>query len=232
MAVGVIGPAVGAGGAGGAAGRSCCSPSVSIDTFQPAGGPIERPTGGSHRELVLIRHAETLPDWSVPAAAWSLSSLGLVQARQLATAYFWNRVGVIYSSDETKALLTVEPAVRSHGLRLRALSGLREVRRPAGHVPDYPAAVREYLTGRGEGLGWEPLESAERRIRRSMNRILRMPPRGTLAVVSHGLVLTLYACRLFGIHDLYAFWQRIPFAGYTRLDPDAETLLAEFRPPI
>ena len=183
---------------------------------------------GSIRELILIRHAATEPDWGVPAWEWRLSDAGAAQARKLAGAEFWPRVELLYSSDEPKAMDTARPAARRQGLVLRPLTRLREVRRPKDRLENYAAAVQAYLSGRGERYGWESLESAERRIWMSVGRVLRAHPGRNVAIVSHGLVLTLYACRLLDLADRYGFWKGIPFAGHARVDADSAVLLKGF----
>ena len=193
--------------------------------------PRARPAHGGRRSagrLILIRHAETAPEWGLPAETWGLSSTGAAQAEALARASFWPEIRALYSSDEPKAVATARPAAVSHGLRLRLVPGVREVRRPVGRLEDYDAAVRGYLGGTGRWPGWEPLAAAELRVWRSIGRILRAHPEGYVAIVSHGLVLALYACRLLGLRDRYGFWRTIPFAGWARVQPETGTLVKDF----
>jgi broad specificity phosphatase PhoE len=62
-------------------------------------------------------------------------------------------------------------------------------------------------------------------------RILSEHPAGDVAIVSHGTVLALYACRLLGLEDRFAFWTTIPFAGWARVDPAARRLIRGFSIP-
>ena len=178
-------------------------------------------------ELILIRHAETALDFSVPAERWDLSAAGVEQAQVLAGAPFWPGVQVLVSSDEPKALATATPAAARHGLDVLPLPELREVRRPAEKIADYAGAVREYLSaGRA---GWEPAHQAAARVGRGIEHVLAEHPGRTIAAVSHGLVLTLYVAALLGRDDLFPLWRTISFTGWARVDPQARRLLEGFR---
>jgi broad specificity phosphatase PhoE len=178
-------------------------------------------------ELILVRHAETEPDFSVPAERWRLSAAGRVQADRLASAPFWSGVEVLVSSGEPKALATAAPAAERHGLRVVPVPELREVRRPLEKIGDYAGAVREYLSsGRP---GWEPADEAAARVARGFERALADHPGGTIAAVSHGLVLTLWLAALLGRDDRFPLWRTIGFTGWARVDPRAPRLLEGFR---
>jgi broad specificity phosphatase PhoE len=186
-----------------------------------AGGTSGRP------ELILIRHAETEPDFSVPAERWRLSAAGRAQAGRLAAAPFWSGVEVLVSSDEPKALATAAPAAESRGLRVVALPELREVRRPPEKIGDYAGAVRAYLSsGR---TGWEPAHEAAARVAGGFERALAEHPGRTIAAVSHGLVLTLWLAALLGRDDRFPLWRTIGFTGWARVDPRGPRLLEGFR---
>ncbi|MFN2433021.1 MAG: histidine phosphatase family protein [Gemmatimonadota bacterium] len=180
------------------------------------------------RELILIRHAESARDFDVPAEAWDLTARGRAPAEALAGAEFWPRVDLLLTSDERKAMATAAPAAARHGLTAVPEPGLREVRRPAGRIEPWEAAVRGYLEGRGEALGWEPAASAGSRIAASLGKALLEHPAATIAAVSHGSVLALYVGRLLGLEDVHALWSEIPFAAWASLDPDEPRLLRRF----
>lgn len=76
---------------------------------------------------------------------------------------------------------------------------------------------------------WEPPAAAAERVSAALERILRSQPAVTVAVVSHGLVLSLFARRFLAVDDAFAFWSRIPFGGYARVDPIRRTVLEDFR---
>jgi broad specificity phosphatase PhoE len=139
---------------------------------------------------------------------------------------------VLVSSDEPKALSTARPAVLRHRLELESLRELREVQRPAVRIPDYPAAVQTYLGGgnrdRQRPTGWEPRAAAEERVFGAITGLLERCSEPTVAVVSHGLLLTLYATHLLRLDDPFTFWNDIPFGGYARVDPTSGTLLEGF----
>ena len=165
----------------------------------------------------------------MPADRWALSQRGREQAQTLARAPFWHDVRVLLSSDEPKALETAQPAAARHGLLLRGLPALREVRRPAGRLDDWEGTVREYLSGRPGPGGWEPYPDAARRAASAFDEILSAYPAGHLAVVSHGTLLTLYLSGLLALPDPFTFWATIPFAGWARLDPREPRLIRDFQ---
>nr|MBA2564553.1 histidine phosphatase family protein [Gemmatimonadota bacterium] len=161
---------------------------------------------------------------------WNLSAAGREQAASLATEGFWARVEALHSSDEPKALQTGAPAAAMHGLNMAGHAGLREVERPAGRVGDYAAAVRAYLKGKSGIPGWESRDAASLRIGEAIRTLLDSGARVT-AVISHGLVITLYMTALLGLSSAYDLWTQIPFAGHARIDPDTARLLQPFTSP-
>lgn len=154
--------------------------------------------------LLLVRHtAVTLVEGLAPAA-WPASPEGVVEAERLAAAPVFVGLAALASSPERKALATAEPLARRFGLEIVVDEDLREVERP--HGPIVPALevqrrARLYLAG---GLdGWERPEAARRRVISCIERLRREAP-GPSAVVSHGLLLTLYRG---GDH---ALWEEMP----------------------
>ena len=198
-----------------------------------------RPVGGGdavggvvadaeRRELILIRHAESAPDFSVPAHEWGLTERGRRQAQELAAAAFWPSVSLLLVSDEPKALATAEPAARRHGLRLETTPALREVRRPAGRLDDFAEAVRRYLERQPEAPpDWESADAAARRVAECLDEALAHRPDSTIAAVSHGTVLTLYLERLLGRDRAHEVWSGMGFGSCTRVDLERRALVSD-----
>ena len=143
--------------------------------------------------VLLVRHAAVDVDIARRACGWPLSQRGRADAARLAAWSRWQDVTTVVSSDEPKALATAEPIAAAAGVPLLTDAALREVDRGATPVVGgeaYAALVRGYLGG-GNVLGWEPRGDALARV---WHAVLRADgaATGTPAVVSHGLLLSVY----------------------------------------
>jgi broad specificity phosphatase PhoE len=180
------------------------------------------------RTLYLIRHAHTRQT-ALPAETWPLSDLGLLQAQRLAEQPFWQDVHIICASVEPKALQTAQIVAERHDLPVEPSFDLRELRCPGDFVSDYEAAVREVLANPTASLnGWEPAGEAQTRIMTAIERLLMLHENETLAVVSHGLVLTLYLAYLADATPTLDLWHSISFASAIQIDPEGHQVLAHF----
>jgi broad specificity phosphatase PhoE len=139
--------------------------------------------------VYLIRHAHTDPRADVPSPEWGLSDEGRAAARRLALRDEWLDVALVAASPELKARATAEPIAEAAALDLRLDPDLREAGRPWVDG-DYAAVARRYLEGE-DILGWEPADDVRERMERSV-RTLALEAGGSLAVVSHGLALSLH----------------------------------------
>ncbi len=143
--------------------------------------------------LLLVRHtAVTLVEGLAPGE-WPASPEGLAAAARLAQAPLFAGVRAVASSPERKALATAEPIARRLGLALAVEPDLREVERPPGPIvssEEIGRRVRADLIDGGAD-GWEPPADARQRVVGCVDR-LRAATDGPLAIVSHGLLLTLY----------------------------------------
>lgn len=172
--------------------------------------------------LYLIRHPHTQVDLSTPVAAWRLSDAGRAQTGALAAARFWEHVAAVYPSTEPKAIRPAEAAARP-GTPVIPLADLAEVDRTAYTAPDmdaYTAAVAAFLAGPDTSIhGWETAAHALARFRRGMaDALSRHAETDTLAVITHGLVLTLYTAHLRGEPPSFAWWQVLDFAAVCAVD--------------
>ena len=178
--------------------------------------------------LYLVRHAHTQPT-ALPVETWPLSEQGIQQAHKLAGLPFWHDVHLICSSWEPKAIQTAQIVAERRCLPIEPVFDLRELRRTKGPVPDYAAAVCEVLENPLKSFqGWEPAGEAQTRIMTAIERLLMLHEGETLAVVSHGLALTLYVAYLTGAAPTLDLWHSLPFASATQVDPDARIVLNRF----
>ena len=80
--------------------------------------------------LLLVRHGESLGNRDerfLGHTDLGLSELGLCQADALAAALRERHIDVVYSSDLSRAMQTVTPAARDHGLTVHPNAALREI---------------------------------------------------------------------------------------------------------
>jgi len=180
------------------------------------------------RTLYLIRHAHT-QQTALPVETWPLSELGHQQAHKLAELPFWQDVHIICTSVEPKAIQTAQIVAERHDLPVEPSFDLRELRRPGDPVGDYESVVRQVLENPTRSVnGWEPAGEAQTRIMTAVERLLMLHENKTLAVVSHGLVLTLYLAYLTDVQATLDLWHSISFASAVQVDPDARQVLARF----
>ncbi len=162
--------------------------------------------------LYLIRHATSRMTGDA-AERWSLSEQGRREAGILARQDFWRTVEHLFSSPEPKAVQTAEPAARRWGIPLAVSDCLHELRRPR-LIPHYEQTVARLFADPETALdGYESAAEAARRIIRCFEELVAAHPERTLAVVSHGLVLTLFLARLEHRWPTVAEWRAVPFTG-------------------
>jgi broad specificity phosphatase PhoE len=157
--------------------------------------------------VFLIRHVEVELRDGVPPEEWLPTAAGLEAARRLAGEPFVSELALVATSPEPKAVATAEPLAAAAGVPLRVEHDLREVRRTHQRVvprETYVDLVGRYLAG--ERIeDWESREAAAARFSAVVER-LAAEAEGPLAVVTHGLVLSL---RLgYGLEDWSAL--RLP----------------------
>jgi 2,3-bisphosphoglycerate-dependent phosphoglycerate mutase len=165
----------------------------------------------------------------LPVETWPLSDLGHEQAQKLAALPFWQDVQIICSSTEPKALQTAQIVATRRNLPIEPILDLRELRRSGDPVPDYEAAVQAALQNPSSSVnGWEPAGEAQTRTVTAIERLLILHEDKTLAVVSHGLVLTLYLADLTDTAPTLDLWKSLPFASAIQVNPETRTILNRF----
>jgi broad specificity phosphatase PhoE len=130
---------------------------------------------------------------------------------------------------EPKALQTAQIIAERRGLPIEPVFDLRELRRPETLVRDYEGAVRAVLQNPFKSIrGWEPAGEAQTRIVTAVERLLMLHEGETLAIVSHGLALTLYLAYLTDTAPTLDLWRSLPFASAAEVDFEAHTILNHF----
>jgi len=143
-------------------------------------------------KLYLITHAHTaqVPDMDV--TRWVLSEQGMEQARLLAQQPFWDEVGQIALSLEEKTYLTVESVLANREVVYFHDRRFNELKR-GGWVGNYAERVQQAFGKPDEAAGdWEPASHALQRFQKGMADLCQKYAEETVAVVGHGLTMSLY----------------------------------------
>lgn len=180
--------------------------------------------------LYLITHAHTAQDRQADATQWRLSETGRQQALTLASQPFWAQVDQIILSNEAKTRLTVESVLAQRGLPVFTDARFDELVRP-GWTEDYTAQVRQAFAQPALAAGaWEPATTALDRFLAGIADLCQQFPTHTLALVGHGLTLSLYRAYLLGQPQVdLQDWQQLSFAAVALVDPIRKALLEDFQ---
>jgi 2,3-bisphosphoglycerate-dependent phosphoglycerate mutase len=185
--------------------------------------------------LYLIRHPRTHVDPTRPPNEWELSEQGRAQVRVLGAAPFWKSVKVLYSSGQPKALGAAGTIGALHNIPVGSLSGLAEVSR--GHevyhsAGDYDTILGQFFAFPDHAIaGWERGTDALNRFTASVEHIVSQHPDQSIALLSHGTILTLYTAMLDQQPPTLERWRSIAFATVAAVDIDSHKLVTKFISP-
>lgn len=179
--------------------------------------------------LYLVTHAHTQIEPAVNATRWQLSPTGQVQAAVLAESPFWAKVDRILVSSEVKTYLTIAPVLARRTIPVTADSRFDEVQR-AGWVEDYADRVQAFFASPEQAVGgWEAAAHALRRFLAGLQTHLMPDADQSVALISHGLVLSLYRAHLLGLPAAdFAAWRQLGFAAVAQADLSGPTLITDF----
>ena len=165
------------------------------------------------RNLILIRHSvpEVNPDQ--PASAWPLSAEGRQRCVALARLVAPLAPDRVVTSREPKAVETGRLLAESLELPWNSAAHLHEHER--SRVPFYErreqfeqAVERFFSTPAELVFGDETADQAHARITGAIEALLACYSNDTLAVVSHGTVLSLWLARIVGMEP-WPLWQSL-----------------------
>ncbi|MCH8025592.1 MAG: histidine phosphatase family protein [Chloroflexi bacterium] len=180
--------------------------------------------------LYLVRHAGVTVRPERPGAEWHLSQEGRAAADAVADEQHWAELDAIHTSPEPKASSTAQRIAAPHGLPIRIERDLREVEgRGWTEQAEYREQVRRYLAGETVD-SWELLADTQRRVRACIESITEQDDSRDVAVVSHGLALTVYLAGLLELDAAaaYEMWAGIRFPDIAIVDPQARRLERAF----
>jgi broad specificity phosphatase PhoE len=178
--------------------------------------------------VILVRHSTSQPVEGLDAQRWSLSPEGLEQAKALAPHLVPYRPSIVFSSYERKAVQTAEIIAGALDVPHVLWPGLHEHERTAVPYFDrqtFLALVRRFFDRPDELVfGQETAERALTRFQTALYDLLDAYPRRSLAVVSHGTVLTLLLAPMLGVAP-FALWDRLGMPAYAVLTRESLELV-------
>jgi broad specificity phosphatase PhoE len=192
--------------------------------------------------LLLVRHGQSV--WNESrrfqgATDITLSDLGRGQAEALGRLLRGRRLSAVYASPLVRARETAEIALAGAGVTPVPVESLREL-----SLGDWEGCTVDEIRGRqGDPYaawvrtpldcpppGGEPLEEVRRRVVDALETIARAHPDGEdVLVVTHGGVISVYACHLLGcsLNELWRF--RVDNASLTIARPPRLVALNDTR---
>jgi broad specificity phosphatase PhoE len=169
--------------------------------------------------LYFLRHAETKVNLSKPARDWPITKKGAALARELAKSERFSEINGIIHSSETKAKQTAEAFAEGLDVQMYQLSGLDELaRNHEGKLNDEEYRERVHRTLREPEKsvpGWESGTSALKRFEDAVRKVDIMFHQKNVLIVSHGIIMTLYFCKLKGFEAIaYERWGQLKFLAW------------------
>lgn len=183
----------------------------------------------SNPKLILIRHS--LPHFQpeVPASQWQLSEEGFRRASLIPQHLIPYNPSRIISSQELKARQTAQVIALALNLPIQVVPGLHEHERPqaAGQTSSeqFETLLANFFAHPDQLIfGTESADQAYARFTNTINQLISAYPQETLAIVTHGTVISLFVSHNCSL-DPFEFWKRLglPFVIVLSL-PDLQIL--------
>jgi broad specificity phosphatase PhoE len=178
--------------------------------------------------LITHAHTEQLP--GVASDAWRLSARGHEETARLAEAPFWEQVDRVVISAEPKTWLTVAAVVEERKLPVWIDSRFDELRR-SGWIDNYGEQVAKvFAQPDTQVMGWEAARNVQKRALAGLDNLRVRFAGETLALVGHGLCLSLLRAELLGqSHVDFSAWQRLAFGTYAYVCLDPPGIIKDFQ---
>ncbi len=172
-------------------------------------------------KLILIKHASPVVDPDQPPERWPLSDDGRGRAAKLAEQIKSLAPARIISSRETKAAQTAEVIASQLHLAFELADDLHEHDRSnVPHMPsrDFISMIELFFRKPHQlVLGLETADDARARIASAVDAAIAQHPDESLAVVSHGTVISLLLQMRTG-EDPYFSWRAMKLPSFVVID--------------
>jgi broad specificity phosphatase PhoE len=172
------------------------------------------------RTLILVKHSlpEIVP--TAPASTWRLGDEGRRRCAVLAGRLATWQPATIIASEEPKAGETAALVAARLQLPWATAPGLHEHERDTVGFLDaeaWHAAVAAFFARPARlVLGSETAHQARHRFSGALDEVLSQHQQGTLVIVAHGTVISLYVAHQAG-GDPFALWQRLGLPSFVVL---------------
>jgi 2,3-bisphosphoglycerate-dependent phosphoglycerate mutase len=142
--------------------------------------------------IVLVRHAESAPDKSIPEPEWPLSEKGRGQAIELVPRLAAFAPTAIYSSPYPRAVHTVQPLADHLGLKIATHADLRERKLSGQLLPDWLQHVERGWADLSYRVdGGESGAQCQERVLAVLRDVAGRHSQGSVIISSHGNALGL-----------------------------------------
>jgi 2,3-bisphosphoglycerate-dependent phosphoglycerate mutase len=143
--------------------------------------------------ILLIRHAESMPDPNQPEPSWPLSEHGERQAQALVDTLVDDEISAIYSSPYPRATATVQPLSNARTIATAIREELRERKLTEVRSDDRRELIARSWRDFDFALpGCESANDVQKRTRASLNRIAHDHQGETVVACSHGNAIALF----------------------------------------
>jgi broad specificity phosphatase PhoE len=156
---------------------------------------------------------------AVPAREWHLSEIGRARCQLLADQLAALQPDLVVSSVAPKAIETAQIVAQRLGQTVQVVQGLHEhARSDIGlNAAEFVAAVARFFAKPHELVfGDETADAAYTRFASALAGVIEVRCQRTVAVITHGTVLSLFAARAAGVEP-FAFWQRLGLPAFVVL---------------
>ena len=168
-------------------------------------------------KLILIRHSIAKMEKDLPPDQWRLSAEGRRRCKLMAEEIKPLKPDIIISSSELKAQETANILAGFLEENSSIVDGLHEHKRKNVAIlkqSEFEARIASLFENPGELVfGSETANQAKQRYTNAVNEILRKNPGKSIAIVSHGTVMSLFIADFLGIPS-FNFWQRLKLPCY------------------
>lgn len=175
------------------------------------------------RPIYLIRHARTRINPTTDAADWVLEPSALQDCYLLATSLKDAGITRLVTSKEPKAITTGQTVAEALALPLEVAVGLHEHDRrgvPFLSAEVFQQTLRQFFAEPDKLVfGTETANEALARFSMALQRVQATYSKDSLAVVSHGTVMSLFIAKHNPVNVL-AFWQALKMPDVLKLSAD------------
>lgn len=179
--------------------------------------------------LILVKHSLPEIAKSLPAREWILSEEGRRRARVLVDKLRFYQPEIIVASTEPKAMQSAEIVANELELEMLVAEDLHEHERGnAGFLSRevFERSVQQFFEKPDELIfGSESANQSYQRFRNAVNLVLKQQKNHTIAIVTHGTVISLFVSRLTNLPG-FLLWKELALPSFIVLDLDSNTIVA------